>query len=77
MLCFIGPAARGMCYPLRKKLAATRGEIFMPLLEAVEALVDAFKFNAMVLLDVVAATEWQLFCSVLVACLVGISRDIL
>ena len=73
MPCFLGPAARGMCYPLWKKLAATE----CPLLEAVEALVDAFKFNAMVLLDVVAATEWQLFCSVLVACLLGISRDIL
>ena len=67
MPCFLGPAARGMCYPLRKKLATTRGEVFVPLLEAVEALVDAFKFNAMVLLDVVAATEWQLFCSLLVA----------
>jgi len=53
------------------------GRGFRALLEAVEALVDAFKFNAMVLLDMVAATEWQLFCSVLVACLLGISRDIL
>jgi len=74
MMCFLGPAARGMCYPLWKKLAATEG---CPLLEAVEALVDALKFNAMVLLDVVGATEWQLFCSLLVACLLGISRDIL
>ncbi|TKW23143.1 hypothetical protein SEVIR_4G274100v4 [Setaria viridis] len=40
--CFLGPAARGMRYPLRKKLAAARGVVFLPPPEAAEAFVDAF-----------------------------------
>jgi len=40
--CFLGPAARGMRYPLRKKLAAARGVVFLPPPEAAEAFfVDA------------------------------------
>ncbi|PVH47366.1 hypothetical protein PAHAL_4G044100 [Panicum hallii] len=41
--CFLGPAARGMRYPLRKKLAAARGVVFLPPPEAAEAFfMDAF-----------------------------------
>ncbi|CAN6193477.1 unnamed protein product [Urochloa humidicola] len=40
--CFLGIAARGMRYPLRKKLAAARGVVFLPPSEAVEAFMDAF-----------------------------------
>ena len=41
--CFLGPAARGMRYPLRKKLAAARGVVFLPPPDAAEAFfTDAF-----------------------------------
>ncbi|KAF8658737.1 hypothetical protein HU200_059219 [Digitaria exilis] len=42
--CFLGSAARGsLRYPLRKKLAAARGVVFLPYpSEAVEPFVDAF-----------------------------------
>jgi len=40
--CFLGPAARGMRYPLRKKLAAARAVVFLPPPEVAEALVEAF-----------------------------------
>ncbi|CAN6177096.1 unnamed protein product [Urochloa humidicola] len=40
--CFLGPVARGMRYPLRKKLAAARGVVFLPPPEVAEAFMDAF-----------------------------------
>lgn len=43
MPCFLGAAARGMRYPLRKKLAAARGVVFLPSPpEAAEVFFDAF-----------------------------------
>lgn len=54
--CFLGPAsaARGMRYPLRKKLAAARAVVLLsPPLEVVEAFMDAFAPAASP--DVVAA----------------------
>ncbi|XP_002437449.1 uncharacterized protein LOC8061615 [Sorghum bicolor] len=56
--CFLGtgPAARGMRYPLRKKLAAARAVVFLPPPpEAVEAFMDAFAPPAAASPDVVAA----------------------
>ncbi|XP_066368950.1 uncharacterized protein [Miscanthus floridulus] len=49
--CFLGPAARGMRYPLRKKLAAARAVVFLPPPE----VVDAFAPAAAASPDVVAA----------------------
>lgn len=52
--CFLGPASRGMRYPLRKKLAAARAVVFLPPPEVAEAFVDAFT-PAAASPDVVAA----------------------
>ncbi|KAJ1260428.1 hypothetical protein BS78_10G231400 [Paspalum vaginatum] len=46
--CFVGPTARGMRYPLRKKLAAARSVVFLPPPEAAEAFMDMFAAADMV-----------------------------